>query len=124
MSLSRSLLIWILFPGFLCRKPADLEKVRTKIVYELKVAGGLKKYWFINTRDPSFPPVEIIEPDQIAARQPHATLKCDEKTLIALAEGSKSPEMAYMTGALKIDGSVNAALKLKNILEMARKAFN
>jgi putative sterol carrier protein len=67
--------------------------------------------------------VEVINADMIEARQPHATLKCDEKTLMALAEGNKSPEMAYMTGALKITGNINSAMKLKNILDMARKAL-
>jgi hypothetical protein len=86
-------------------KPEDLQKSRTQVLYEIKTDSGAIKYWFINTRNPDFPPVEVINADMIEARQPHATLKCDEKTLMALAEGNKSPEMAYMTGALKITGN-------------------
>jgi putative sterol carrier protein len=89
----------------------------------VKVESGAVKYWFINTRDPDLPAVELIDADMVEARQPHAVLKCEEKTLIALAEGNKSPEMAYMTGALKITGNINSAMKLKRILEMARKAI-
>ena len=45
------------------------------------------------------------------------TLICSFDTLKGIAKGSVDPTMAYMTGALKIQGSMGYALKLASYLE-------
>lgn len=90
----------------------------------MKIDGNTKKHWFINTKDANPASVTNITAEEVQAVAPHAILKCDEKTLIGLAEGKLSPEFSYMKGSLQITGNLNAALKLKILLENARKALN
>jgi putative sterol carrier protein len=102
----------------------DLQKVRTIIVYEVKIDTNTKKYWFINTREPALPAVEVISASQVEERKPHCILKCDEKTVIGMAEGSLSPEFAYLKGSLSLEGNMNSAMKLKTILGMVRESLS
>lgn len=43
------------------------------------------------------------------------TIRASEETFTALASREQNPTTAYMTGKLKIDGNMGAAMKLKNL---------
>lgn len=65
------------------------------------------------------PSVTEISKEQIESLKPNAVLNCSDKTIYNLFTGSMGPEMAYMRGLLKVDGSMGAALKLKSLLELS-----
>lgn len=44
------------------------------------------------------------------------TFKTSEKTFRRIIEGDQNPLTAYMTGKLKVNGDVGAAMKLKDLL--------
>ncbi|MEM0975966.1 MAG: SCP2 sterol-binding domain-containing protein [Pseudomonadota bacterium] len=44
------------------------------------------------------------------------TLSADSQTLMAIVDGSQNPMMAYMSGKLKVDGSIGRALKISELL--------
>lgn len=48
--------------------------------------------------------------------EPVTTLSCTAKTFADILEGVQDPTMAYMTGKLKVQGSMGYALKLNGIL--------
>lgn len=48
--------------------------------------------------------------------EPATTLACSAATLEAILSGAQDPTMAYMTGKLKVKGSMGYALKLNGIL--------
>lgn len=109
---------------FLGGSSADaLVKLRSKIVMKVKVDDKVTKHWYINTRDANPAVAKLIEPSEIEGLTPNVILGCDEKTIMKLAAGNLSPEFAYMRGSLQIDGQMGAALKLKTILELARKSI-
>ena len=43
------------------------------------------------------------------------TIRASEETLVRIARGEANPTTAYMTGKLKIDGDMGAALKLQKL---------
>jgi putative sterol carrier protein len=43
------------------------------------------------------------------------TISASEETLLKIARGEANPTTAYMTGKLKIDGDMGAALKLQKL---------
>jgi putative sterol carrier protein len=43
------------------------------------------------------------------------TIRVSEETFKAIADGEQSPTTAYMTGKLKVDGDMGAALKLQKL---------
>jgi putative sterol carrier protein len=90
---------------------------------KVKVDDKVTKHWYINTRDANPAVAKLIEPSEIEGLTPNVILGCDEKTIMKLAAGNLSPEFAYMRGSLQIDGQMGAALKLKTILELARKSI-
>jgi putative sterol carrier protein len=45
------------------------------------------------------------------------TFKCSLETFRGFLNGSKSPDLAFMMGQLKIEGSLSLAMKLKERLE-------
>ena len=44
-----------------------------------------------------------------------ATIRASEETLQAIASGEQNPTTAYMTGKLKVEGDMGAALKLQKL---------
>ena len=48
---------------------------------------------------------------------PDTTLTISPENLVKLAEGQLAPTLAFMTGKLKVSGSMGIALKLANMLE-------
>ena len=45
------------------------------------------------------------------------TFRCSLETFKGFIDGSKSPDLAYLMGQLKIEGSLGLAMKLKDRLE-------
>jgi putative sterol carrier protein len=43
------------------------------------------------------------------------TIRATEETFKAIANGEQNPTTAYMTGKLKIDGDMGAAMKLQKL---------
>lgn len=49
--------------------------------------------------------------------EPKTTFRCSAALFEGFANGTKSPDIAYMMGQLKIEGSLGLAMKLKERLE-------
>jgi putative sterol carrier protein len=49
------------------------------------------------------------------AGEADCTIRASEETLVKIARGEANPTTAYMTGKLKIDGDMGAALKLQKL---------
>lgn len=97
-----------------------IEELTEKIRERLARAGDLKarvkfdfgaegRIFVDLTCDPAFVDHEDREAD--------VTLSCSLDTFSGLLEGTKDPTFAFMTGALKVQGSMGLALKLNGFLE-------
>ena len=59
----------------------------------------------------------VLNIETIDEREADAILRCDIATFQGFLDGSEDPNIAYMTGKLKIEGSLGYAMKLNNVLE-------
>lgn len=58
-------------------------------------------------------PPEIV----FEEREADTTLSCSKEVLTKILEGTQDPNIAFMTGKLKITGSMGVAMKLNALLE-------
>ena len=76
-----------------------------KVKFDLEGLGVI--HW-----DGTGPTPEITNTDGPA----DTTLTLDEAALQGILDGTLDPQMAYMTGKLKVEGSLGVALKLAGLL--------
>ncbi|MCC7305540.1 MAG: SCP2 sterol-binding domain-containing protein [Alphaproteobacteria bacterium] len=98
----------------------SIETVTEKIRRKLAAASHLKakvKFDFgdegIVFVDTTQDPPEISHEDKEA----DATLACSMETFEGFLAGTHDPNFAFMTGKLKIRGSMKLAMKLNSVLE-------
>ena len=98
----------------------SLDSVTEEIKGKMALAAGLDakvKFDFdedgIIFVDATQNPAEISHEDQEA----DCTLKCSLDTFKGFMDGTQDPTMAFMTGKLKVDGSMGLAMKLNSIIE-------
>lgn len=97
-----------------------LEQVTARIREKLSRAAGLKarvKFDFSNDGivfvDTTQNPPEISHEDKEA----DTTLICALETFEDFLNGTQDPNIAFMTGRLRVQGSLGLAMKLNAILE-------
>jgi len=73
-------------------------------VFEIEGAGT----WQVAVADGA---VKVTE----GATDGDVTIRASEETFRSVASGDQNPTTAYMTGKLKIDGDMGAALKLQKL---------
>lgn len=96
------------------------EKIRQKLASapgfraRIKFECGDEGVVFADTTQT--PPV-ITHDASAAEAEADTTLSCSRDTLEALMTGKQDPNIAFMTGKLKVKGSMGVALKLNSLLE-------
>ncbi|WP_158966612.1 SCP2 sterol-binding domain-containing protein [Chachezhania sediminis] len=60
----------------------------------------------------------MLDPDgvRVADEESDVTITADADTLMALFQGDLNPTAAFMTGKIKIDGDMGAAMALSSLL--------
>jgi len=98
----------------------SIETIKAKMKEKMALAAGLNakiKFDFgdegIVHVDATQSPAVISEDDADA----DTTLVCSIDTLKAIVEGTQDPNIAFMMGKLKVQGSMGIAMKLNSILE-------
>ena len=62
-------------------------------------------------------PPKVTATDSVDASTVDTVLACDPAVFDGILNGTQDPTMAYMTGKLKVQGSMGYAMKLNSILE-------
>lgn len=78
--------------------------VNKSYVFDIEGAG----VWKVDVTDAG---VEVTE----GGGDADVTIHASEDTFRAIAEGKQNPTTAFMTGKLKIDGDMSAAMKLQKL---------
>lgn len=91
---------------------ADKPEIATNInaVYQFELSGDEPGNWILDLTKSSD---HISEGTHDA---PAVTIKMTSDDFINMINGQLAPQMAFMTGKLKIDGEMSVALKLQSIL--------
>jgi putative sterol carrier protein len=84
--------------------PAKTAGMNTSYVFEIEGAG----VWKVDVADGK---VTVTE----GGGDGDVTIHASEETFTAIASGEQNPTTAYMTGKLKVDGDMGAALKLQKL---------
>lgn len=89
---------------------ADVSGFREHLAYQFNITGEGAGAFYVEVRDGKL----AIEPYEYHDRD--AAFTCSADTLLKIAARRTDPVMAVMTGKLKVEGSIDKALKLKDFL--------
>ncbi len=90
-------------PNRLKTKPELVDKINS--TYKFLVSGDNGGTWFV---DLTLPGGAVSEEDKDAA----CTVTITDENLVAIVNGKLNPQMAFMSGKLKVAGDMGLALKL------------
>jgi putative sterol carrier protein len=101
-----------LFEERIPRKIQAHPDVAAKIaaVFQFDISGPEGGSWFVDLVQPGGRVAAGTSPDA------KCTVAMKDADLLALVNGNLSPQMAFMTGKLKIQGDYSLALKLQQVL--------
>jgi putative sterol carrier protein len=84
--------------------PSKTAGMNNSYVFDIEGAG----VWKVDVTDGG---IEVTE----GGGDADVTIRTSEETFRAIAEGQQNPTTAYMTGKLKIEGDMGAAMKLQKL---------
>lgn len=95
---------------------ADVSDIHEHLAFEFNIedeeAGGA---FYVEVKDGQL----FVEPYEYYDRD--AKFICAPEVLIKIAEGEMDPVWAFTTQKLKVEGSIDKALRLKDIIEAKQK---
>ncbi len=91
-------------------KHADVSDIHEHLSYQFNITGQAAGAFYIEVKDGTL----FIEPYEYYDRD--ALFTCTAETLFKLAGGKTDPVAAVMLGKLKVEGSIEKALRLKELL--------
>ena len=96
------------------------EAIESKIKEKMSMAAGLNAKIKLNFKDDGIVFVDATQnPPAVSDEDADAdlTLICSIDTFKAILDGTQDPNIAFMMGKLKVQGSMGLAMKLNSILE-------
>jgi putative sterol carrier protein len=95
-------------PSRLAAKPDVVAKINA--VYQFNISGAGGGSWVVDCTAPG----GKIEPG--AAANARCTVAATDQDFLSILNGKLNPQMAFMSGKLKIQGDMGLAMKLQLIL--------
>ena len=98
----------------------SLESVTKKIEQKMGMAGDISAKVKFDFGDDGLIFVDTTQTPPVIGHQDEeadVTLKTSLETFQAILEGSQDPNIAFMMGKLKVQGSMGLAMKLNAVLE-------
>ncbi len=95
-------------PEKLRGKPDLVTKINA--VYQFNISGPTGGQWSVDCTQPG----GVITPGP--ATSPRCTVAATDVDFLAIVNGRLNPQMAFMSGKLKIQGDMGLAMKLQQIL--------
>ena len=89
---------------------ADVSAIREHLAYQFNITGEAAGTFYIEVKDGAL----SVEPYEYHDRD--AMFTCSADTLFKLAAGKTDPVRAVFMGKLKVEGSIEKALRLRDII--------
>ena len=89
---------------------ADVSNIREHLAYQFNITGETSGVFYIEVKNGAI----FVEPYEYHDRD--AMFTCSADTLFKIAGGKTDPVGAVLLGKLKVEGNIDKALKLKELL--------
>lgn len=90
---------------------ADVSDITAHLAYQFNITGEAEGIFYVEVKEGKL----YVEPYEYFDRD--AIFTCSAETLFKLAEGKTDPILAFTTGKLKVEGNIDKALRLKEIID-------
>lgn len=90
---------------------SDVSGVHEHLAYQFNITGEAEGAFYAEVKDGQL----FVEPYEYYDRD--SIFICSAETLLKLAAGKLDPILAFTLGKLRVEGSIEQALKLKNFLK-------
>lgn len=94
---------------------ADVSDIHEHLAYQFNITGEAEGIFYAEVKDGQL----SIEPYEYFDRD--AMFTCSAETLFKIADGKTDPILAFTLGKLKVEGNIDKALKLKDLINSKRK---
>lgn len=88
----------------------DAGKIQEHLAYQFNITGEAEGIFYVEVKDGKI----YVEPYEYFDRD--VIFTCSAKTLEKIATGKTDPVVAVGLGQLKVEGNIDKALKLKELL--------
>lgn len=94
---------------------ADISDVTEHLAYQFNITGEAEGIFYVEAKEGKL----YVEPYEYYDRD--AMFTCTAATLMKIAEGKLDPILAVTLQKLKVEGNIEKALKLKDLIDSKRK---
>lgn len=94
---------------------ADISDVTEHLAYQFNITGDAEGIFYVEAKEGQL----YVEPYEYYDRD--AMFICNADTLLKIADGKLDPIMAFTLQKLKVEGNIDKALKLKDLIEKKRR---
>lgn len=94
---------------------ADVSDVTEHLAYQFNITGEAGGIFYVEVKEGKL----SVEPYEYFDRD--AMFTATAETLMKIAEGEQDPIMAVTLQKLKVEGNIDKALKLKNLIDSKKK---
>ena len=94
---------------------ADISDITEHLAYQFNITGEAEGVFYVEVKDGRL----YVEPYDYHDRDAVFTAKAE--TLKKIAAGEQDPILAVTLQKLKVEGNIDKALKLKDLIESAKK---
>ena len=94
---------------------ADVSDIQEHLAYQFNITGEAEGIFYAEVKDGKL----YVEPYEYFDRD--AVFICTAVSLFKLAEGKTDPVLAFTLGKLKVEGNIDKALKLKDLIDSRLK---
>lgn len=95
---------------------ADVSDIQEHLAYQFNITGEAEGIFYAEVKDGQL----FVEPYEYFDRD--AMFTCSAETLFKIAEGKTDPILAVTLGKLKVEGNIDKALRLKDLINSRKKA--
>ena len=94
---------------------ADVSDIHEHLAYQFNITGEAEGIFYAEVKEGQL----YVEPYEYFDRD--AMFTCTAETLFKLAEGKTDPVLAFTIGKLKVEGNIDKALRLKDLIDSRLK---
>ena len=95
---------------------ADVSDIHEHLAYQFNITGEAEGIFYAEVKDGQL----YVEPYEYFDRD--AMFTCTAETLFKIADGKTDPILAVTLGKLKVEGNIDKALKLKDLINSKKAA--